>query len=66
MNVLSQINVLKIVQNEEKWVVSVGEDQNVRSARLDTGRSLEQTLTWCQFVLVFLADRKVKNTFDGN
>ena len=41
---ISQISVLKIVQNEQKWLINVSEDPHMRNAALDIGRSLKQIL----------------------
>ena len=37
MNVYSQISVLKIVENEETWLINVGEDQHMRNNTFDRG-----------------------------
>ena len=41
MNLQSQINVWKIVQNEQKWPINVSEEPDARNDRLDTGTSLK-------------------------
>ena len=35
---------MKIIQNEEKWLIDMSEDPDMRNATLDTERSLEQVL----------------------
>ena len=66
MKVQSQLSGLKIVQNEEKWVIHVSEDLDMRNTTLDTGLSLKQILILCCLFLAALANRKVKNTFNSN
>ena len=40
MNVSSQISVLKIFENEEKWLINVSEERDMIKNTLDNGRSL--------------------------
>ena len=42
MNVQDQISILKIVQNEENWFISVNEDPQMRNATLNNGKRLKQ------------------------
>ena len=37
---LSQISVLKIFENEEKWPISVGEEPDMTNTTLDNGKSV--------------------------
>ena len=46
----SQISLLKIVQNEEKWLINVNEERDMINATLDDGKSLKQILIWCKFI----------------
>ena len=46
MNVQRQISVLKIFQNEEKWLINISEEPDMRNATLDTERSLKEILLW--------------------
>ena len=50
MNDLSQINVLKIVHNEQKMAYQSKWRLAYENAVLDTGRSLKQILIRCLFV----------------
>ena len=44
MNVLTQISVLKIFKNEEKWLINVSEEPDMINTTLDNGRSLRQLI----------------------
>ena len=42
MNILSQVTSLKIVQNMQKWLINLSEELDKKSAKLDTGTSLNK------------------------
>ena len=46
--------------------MNVGEDPHMRNTIFDHGRSSEQIFIGVSLFFVFLADRKVKNTFNSN
>ena len=58
MNVESQISVLKIFKNEEKWLINVGEEPDMINTTLDNGRSLRQLVIGVSLFLAFQAIRK--------
>ena len=47
------ISVLKIVENEEKWLINVGEDPHMRNTTFDHGRSIKQIFIGVSFSLCF-------------
>ena len=52
------ISVLKIFENEEKWLISVNEDPDMINTTLDNRRSLRQLIIGVSFFLAFQAVRK--------
>ena len=52
------ISVLKIFENEEKWLASVNEDPDMINTTLDNRRSLRQLIIGVSFFLAFQAVRK--------
>ena len=58
MNIYSQISVLKILENEEKWLINVSEAQDMINTTLDNGRSLRQFIIGVSFFLAFQGIRK--------
>ena len=63
---VSWISVLKIVKSEEQWLINVDEDPRMRNTTFNNGRSGKQTFIGVRSFLVFLDERKVKNTFNCN
>ena len=53
MNVQSQIRVLKIFENEEKWLINVSEEPDMVNTTLDTGRSLRQLIIGVSLFFAF-------------
>ena len=58
MNVYSQISVLKIFENEEKWLINVSNEPDVINPTLDNGRSLRQLIVGISLFLAFQAIKK--------
>ena len=58
MIVLSQISVLKILENEEKWFINVSEEPDMINTTLDNARSLRQLINGVSLFLAFQAIRK--------
>ena len=50
---------MKIVENEEKWLINVSEEPDMINATLDNGRSLRQIMFGVSLFLVFQAIRKI-------
>ena len=55
MNDQSKRSVLKIFQNEEKWLINVSEESNMIIATLDNGRSCFR----CSFCFK-LSEKKIR------
>ena len=49
---------MKIVENEEKWLINVSEEPDMINATLDIERSLRQIITGVSLFLAFQAIRK--------
>ena len=48
MNILSQISILKIVQNvQKKWLSNLSEELDTKSTTSDMETSMKQILIWC-------------------
>ena len=62
----NQINVLKIVEKEEKRLINVGEDSHMRNTTFDNERSSKQIFIGVSLFLVFLGNGKVKHAFHSN
>ena len=43
MNISSQMSILKVAQNVQKWHITVSEEPDPRNAALDTGTNLKLT-----------------------
>ena len=56
--VKSQISVLKIFQNEEKWLINVSQEPDMINTTLDNGRSLKQLIIGVSLFLAFQAIRE--------
>ena len=52
------LDVSKIVENEEKWLINVSEEPHMMNATLDIGRSLRQIIIGVSLFLAFQAIRK--------
>ena len=63
MNVESHISVLKIFENEEKWLISVSEEPDTINTTLNNGRSFRRLIIGVSLFFVFLVKEKVKNAF---
>ena len=68
MSVQSQISVLKIFENEEKWLINVSEEPDMINSTLDNGRSLRQLIIGVSLFLAFQAITigKVKNMLNSD
>ena len=58
MNVWSQISVLEIFENEEKWLINVSQEPDMMNTTLDNRRSLRQFIIGVSLFLAFQAIRK--------
>ena len=46
MNILSQVRLLKIVQNVQKWLINLSEELDTQTPHFYTGRNMKQILIW--------------------
>ena len=54
----SQISVLKILENEKKWLINVSEEPDMINTTLGNGKSLRQLIIGVTLFLAFQAIRK--------
>ena len=62
MNVENQISVLKIFENEGKWLISVSEEPDMINTTLENGRSLRQLIIGVSLFLAFQGIRNMLNS----